>query len=98
MMARSSLAKGVHRECLVPGYGGLRFLGAGLARRIERAGAAAFDLTEDVALGLIHARQREGIAGRDGIVADACQCWGFRRLARELRRDNGGASLALRLC
>src|ERR1700694_5091918 len=46
---------------------------ANLARCIDGAGAAAFDLGEHAVSGLIDAGQREGIAGRDCIVAGADQ-------------------------
>src|SRR4051812_48729240 len=67
IMAASILAKSVHRDGLVPVGRRLRLLGADVQRRIDRAGAATFDLGEDVALGLIDAREREGITGRDGV-------------------------------
>src|ERR1700694_4706114 len=69
----TNLAKSFHRDCLVPGLRAFRFSHANLARCIDGAGAAAFDLGEHAVLRLIDAGQREGIAGRDCIVAGADQ-------------------------
>src|ERR1700676_4442288 len=61
----AGLAKGIHRDRLEPG---LRIVGgtrAHLARRIDRAGTAGFDLGEYAVPGLVGAGLREGVAGSD---------------------------------
>src|ERR1700694_3531338 len=69
----TNLAKSIHRDCLVLGLRAFRFAHANLARCIDGAGAAAFDLGEHAVSGVLDAGQREGIAGRDCIVAGADQ-------------------------
>src|SRR5437588_2737407 len=89
------LAKGVRRDSLKPALGLGCLAGAQFAWRIDRAGGAALDLREDVALGLIVAGEREAVSGRGGVVADAGQTRCFRCTAREQADKGGGASLPL---
>src|ERR1700704_6442496 len=92
------LAKGIHRDCLVPGLRIVSFTHADLARRIDGAGTAALDLDEYPVLRLINAGLREGVTGRDGVVAGAQQLWRRRRRARDQVRHRGGAGLGLGIC
>src|ERR1700730_5306677 len=89
----AGLAKGIHRDRLEPG---LRIVGvtrAHLARRIDRAGAAGFDLGECAVPGLVGAGLREGVAGCDRTVAGAEQLWRRRGRACDQARHRGGACL-----
>ena len=90
------LAKRLRRDGLKPALGFSRLAGAQLARRFDRAGSAAFDLGEDVAPGLVVAREREAVAGRDGAVADPCESWRLRFTTGEQADDRVSAGLALR--
>src|SRR6267142_69255 len=65
------LAKGIHRDRLVPGLRIVSFAHADLARRIDGAGPAALDLDEYPVLRLVDAGLREGVTGRDRVVARA---------------------------
>src|SRR5260370_19784059 len=93
----ADLTKSFHRDCLEPGLRFFRFLHANFARRIDRAGAATFDLGEYSIPGLIDAGQRERKAGRDRIVAGAHQPRHCRRYARDQARHRSSACLSLRI-
>src|SRR5260370_16187096 len=93
----TNLAKSFHRDGLVPGLRAFRFTHANLARCIDGACAAAFDLGEHAVLRLIDARQRERIAGRDRIVAGAHQPRCCRGYARDQAPHRSGACLSLRI-
>src|SRR3977135_3316850 len=56
----AELAKGARRDGLVPGLCICCFARANVERRIDRAGAAAFDLVEQTVLRRVDAGQREG--------------------------------------
>src|SRR5690242_12891232 len=90
------LAKGVRRDGLKPFLRLVRLAGAQLARCVDRACGAAFDLGEDVVLRLVVAREREAIAGRGDVVAGAGQPRRLRRFAGKEVHDSGGAGFALR--
>src|SRR5215471_693573 len=92
------LAKRFPRDPFVPVLRLLRFARAHLARRIERARAAALDLGENVVLGLVEAGERKRIAWRDCVVADAGQFRHLRRLARHQANDGRSTGLSLRAC
>src|ERR1700674_1953966 len=89
------LAKGIHRDCLVPGQRIVGFAHADLARRIDGAGTAAFDLDEYPVLRLVDAGLREGVTGCDRVVAGAEQLWCRRGRAGDQVRHRGGAGLGL---
>src|SRR5882724_11875525 len=90
------LAKGFHRDRFVPGLRLLGFTHPHLARRVERAGeAAAFNLGKNVVPRLIDAREREGIAGRDGVVTGAVQFRHRRCRAGDQACDDTRACLGL---
>src|SRR6516165_1987051 len=67
----SDLAKGIRRQCCVPGLCVVGLLRAQLARRIEGTGCIAVDLGKDIVLRSIDTRERKGVVGRDDVVADA---------------------------
>src|SRR6267378_4992701 len=67
----AGLAKGIHRDRLEPGLRIVSVTRAKLARRIDRAGAAGFDLGEYAVPGLVGAGLREGVARGDRTVAGA---------------------------
>src|SRR5216684_8615650 len=67
----AALAKGIHRDRLEPGLRIVSVAHPHLARRIDRAGAAGFDLGECAVTGLVGAGLREGVAGSDRAVAGA---------------------------
>src|SRR5258708_19976034 len=92
------LAKGIHRNRLIPLLRVVGFALAHLARRVDRARAAALGLGEDVVLRLIDAGKRECIIWRYHIVADAGQSRRFGRLVCNQVHDHGSAGLALRAC
>src|SRR5436190_14472716 len=69
----ADLAKGIHRDALVPGLRADRFSRAYFARRLERACADAFALGKHAIAGLIDARLREGVTGRDHAITGADQ-------------------------
>src|SRR4051794_5016069 len=77
-MVSAELAKCVHRNGAVPGPRVVGFARTRLARRIDGACGAAFDLGESAILRLIDAGQRERIARRDRVVARADQRRRFR--------------------
>ncbi len=81
----SSLAKGVHRDRLVTRRSAASAsLARSLARRIDRAGAAAFDLGEDLALGLVDCRPARRHSPARRCCSRRLSAWGFRRLVRKL--------------
>src|SRR6202795_2212613 len=79
----AGLAKGIHRDRLEPGLRIVSVAPTHLARRIDRAGAAGFDLGEYAVPGLVGAGLREGVAGCDGAVAGPEQLWRRRGPARD---------------
>src|SRR5215212_8942497 len=61
----ADLTKGIHRDALVPGLRADRFSRTYFARRLERACGHTLALGEHALPGLIDARLREGVTGRD---------------------------------
>src|SRR3954447_4942747 len=92
----ADLAKGIHRDALVPGLRADRFSRAYFARRLQRACGDTLALGEHAIAGLIDARLREGVIGRDHAITRAdqsrCRLWS----ARDQARDCAGACLCLR--
>src|SRR5436190_9075113 len=93
----ADLAKCIHRDALVPGLRADRFSRTYFARRLERACGDTLALREHAIAGLIDARLREGVIGRDHAITGAdksrCRLW----FARDQARDCFGACLCLRI-
>src|SRR3954454_8197135 len=92
----ADLAKGIHRDALVPGLRADRFSRTYFARRLEGACGDTLALGEHAIAGLIDARLREGVTRRDHAITGAdqlrCSVW----FARDQARDCVGACLCLR--
>src|SRR5437868_5197009 len=93
----ADLAKGIHRDALVPGLRADRFSRTYFARGLERARGDTFALGEHAVAGLIHARLRESVIGRDHAVTGADQLRSHLWFARDQARDCFGACLCLRV-
>src|SRR5437763_2248869 len=93
----ADLAKGIHRDALVPGLRADRFSRTYFARGLEGACGDSLAFGEHAIAGLIDARLREGVIGRDYAVTGAdqsrCRLW----FARDQARDCFGACLCLRV-
>src|SRR5436305_6070943 len=75
----ADLAKGIHRDALVPGLRADRFSRTYFARGLEGACGDSLAFGEHAIAGLIDARLREGVIGRDHAVTGAdqsrCRPW-----------------------
>src|SRR5947209_8900407 len=93
----ADLAKGIHRDALVPGLRADRFSRTYFARGLEGACGDSLAFGEHAIAGLIDARLREGVIGRDYAVTGADQSRRRLWFARDQARDCFGACLCLRV-